>query len=62
MNSISVDEWCRLHRVSRANFYVLQQRGEGPRIFKIGRLTRISEAANAEWIAAREAASHEVAA
>jgi predicted DNA-binding transcriptional regulator AlpA len=62
MKSQSIDEWCKAHGLSRSFFYLLQQRGEGPRSFKVGRVTRISDAANAEWVAAREAASQSVAA
>jgi predicted DNA-binding transcriptional regulator AlpA len=60
--SFSVDEWCKAHGFSRAFFYLLQKRGEGPATFRVGRCRRISETANAEWIAAREAASRECAA
>lgn len=57
MKSLSVDEWCKSHGLSRSFFYALQARGEGPRTFKVGRCTRISEAANNEWLVAREAAT-----
>jgi predicted DNA-binding transcriptional regulator AlpA len=54
MRSFSVDEWCQLHGFSRAFFYKLEAKGEGPKSFKVGRCKRISEAAAVEWIAARE--------
>jgi predicted DNA-binding transcriptional regulator AlpA len=57
MRSYSVAEWCALHGFSRAFFYKLAARGEAPRWFKAGAATRISEAAAAEWLADREAAS-----
>ncbi len=55
MRSYSIDEWCKLHSLSRAFFYKLNKAGKAPRSFKVGAATRISEAANAEWLAAREA-------
>jgi excisionase family DNA binding protein len=55
MRSFSVDEWCQLHGFSRSFFYKLATQGEAPKTFKIGRCTRISEAAATEWMAAREA-------
>jgi predicted DNA-binding transcriptional regulator AlpA len=62
MKTFSIDEWCALHGFSRAFFYLLAKRGEGPRSFKIGRCHRISQTANDEWIAEREAAGKKVAA
>lgn len=61
MTSLSIDEWCKAHRFSRAYFYLLIKRGEGPRTYKVGRCRRISDTANAEWLAAREAASNTAA-
>ena len=55
MRSFSIDEWCALHGFSRSFFYKLAAQGEGPKPFKCGRCTRISEAAAIEWIASREA-------
>lgn len=55
MISYSIAEWCRMHGISRPIFYVLKKRGEGPQTFKVGRLTRISEAANRYWVASKEA-------
>jgi predicted DNA-binding transcriptional regulator AlpA len=57
MKSFTVAEWCSLHHISRAFFYKLASQGEAPKTFKIGTATRISEQANAEWIAEREATS-----
>lgn len=56
MKSFSISEWCAMHGLSRAFFYLLRDRGEGPRTFPVGSRVRISEAANNEWVAAREAA------
>jgi predicted DNA-binding transcriptional regulator AlpA len=62
MRSYSIDDWCKLHGLSRAFFYKLASQGEAPETFKVGRCTRITEQANAAWIAARQAASAEMAA
>lgn len=55
MRSFSIEEWCKLHEFSRPFFYKLQKQGEAPKTFNVGRCVRISEDANATWIAAREA-------
>jgi excisionase family DNA binding protein len=55
MLSYSIDEWCRLHGLSRAFFYKLKERGEAPATFQVGRLVRISEDANRYWMAQKEA-------
>ncbi len=62
MTSLSIDAWCQAHGFSRAYFYLLEKRGEAPKSFKVGRCRRITEAANLEWVHAREAASESVAA
>lgn len=62
MRSFSISEWCDMHGLSRAFYYILQARGEAPRTFPVGSRVRISEDANREWILAREAASNAVAA
>jgi predicted DNA-binding transcriptional regulator AlpA len=57
MRSFSIDEWCALHGISRPQFYILDKEGKAPKTFVIGqRRRRISEQANADWIAALEAA------
>lgn len=56
MRSFNIEQWCELHALSRSFFYKLVKEGNAPKTFKIGATTRISEAANNEWIAAREAA------
>lgn len=57
MGSLTINEFCAAHRISRGGFYLLQRNGEAPPTFKIGRAVRISEVAAREWVAAREAAS-----
>jgi predicted DNA-binding transcriptional regulator AlpA len=59
MKSLSIDQWCEAHGFSRAYFYLLTKRGEGPRTYKVGRCRRISDVANNEWVAQREAASQQ---
>jgi hypothetical protein len=45
----SIAEFCRAHRVSRAFFYVLQKRGEGPTVMKVGKRTLVSNHAAKDW-------------
>ena len=47
--SFSIKEFCELHAISRSFFYVLREKGEGPRLMKVGRRTLISAEAAAEW-------------
>lgn len=62
MQSYTIEQFCQRQNISRAYFYILANEGKAPRSFKLGRTTRISEAAVAEWIAAREAETAGVAA
>jgi predicted DNA-binding transcriptional regulator AlpA len=61
MRSYSIEEWCQMHSLSRAFFYKLASQGRAPESFKVGRITRITDEANREWIAARKATSQAVA-
>jgi predicted DNA-binding transcriptional regulator AlpA len=45
----TVDEFCRDNGLSRPMFYKLRRQGKAPRITKLGKLTRISAEAAAEW-------------
>ncbi len=54
--ALSVDQFCEAHHISRAYFYTLMKRGEGPRIMKVGKRRLISVEAAAAWRRAREAA------
>ncbi len=47
--SFSIQEFCKLHDISRSLFYVLREKGEAPRVMKVGRRTLISAEAAAEW-------------
>lgn len=54
MLSYLINEWCKMHGISRGFFYKLQKLGEAPQTFKVGSLTRISEDANRYWVQERE--------
>jgi hypothetical protein len=58
MASMTIDEWCKRHRISRSMYYKLKNSGKGPRTLDIGNVRRITEASDAEWVAAREAESN----
>ena len=45
----SVTQFCAVHSISRAMFYVLRKQGKGPRTMKVGRRTLISKEAAREW-------------
>ena len=47
--SLTVDEFCKAHGISRATFYELIKVGKGPATFKLGRLTRVSVEAERAW-------------
>lgn len=47
--SFSIKEFCELHAISRSFFYILREKGEAPRLMKVGRRTLISAEAAAEW-------------
>ena len=52
-----VSGFCREHGISRAHFYNLLKRGDGPVIMKVGRRTLISAEAAAEWRRRMEASA-----
>jgi predicted DNA-binding transcriptional regulator AlpA len=55
MTAMTIDDFCDRYRISKTCFYELRKKGGAPRVIKIGKCARITEAAAAEWIAAREA-------
>jgi predicted DNA-binding transcriptional regulator AlpA len=55
MKSLSINEFCALHGISPSLYFKISAAGEGPKTFKIGRRTLITESAAAEWVASREA-------
>ena len=48
-HSFSIKEFCELHAISRSFFYLLREKGEAPRLMKVGRRTLVSAEAAAEW-------------
>ncbi|MCK1691617.1 transcriptional regulator [Bradyrhizobium sp. 145] len=59
MISYTIDEFCNRHKFSRSTYYKLQRVGKGPRTMPVLDCVRISEEAEREWIAAREAESRQ---
>jgi predicted DNA-binding transcriptional regulator AlpA len=58
MKSFTITEFCKRHGYSRSYYYKLASMGRAPRSFNpAGGARRITEAAEAEWIAALEAES-----
>lgn len=55
----TIPGFCARHKLSRAMFYVLVDRGEAPRTYVVGKLRRISPEAEAAWVREREAAAAE---
>jgi hypothetical protein len=53
--SFTVAEWCEYRRLSRAMFYKLDLQGLAPRSYYVGAKRLISGAADAAWMAEREA-------
>ena len=45
----TVAEFCDDHRISTATFYRLMRQGDGHPVIKLGKATRISAEAAAEW-------------
>lgn len=52
--SYTINEWCALRRYSRAEFYRMRARGDGPDTIGQGRMTRILPSADAKWLKAQE--------
>lgn len=52
--TITVNEFCNMHSISRSMFYKLLKDGNAPRIMKVGRKTLISNDAAKEWQCAME--------
>jgi len=52
--SYTIDQWCKNRKVSRAMFYVLDQRNQAPRTHFVGKKRLISDQADRDWLRARE--------
>ncbi len=53
----SVDEFCRLHRISRASLYNYWTKGVGPVVMRVGARRLISAEAAEKWRRQREDAA-----
>ena len=53
--SYSIETWCKRHDVSRSTYYKLKAANKAPRTMEVLGCVRISEDADREWVAAREA-------
>jgi hypothetical protein len=49
LSAYTVDDFCKLNRISRSKFYELIQLGKGPHCFFIGIQRRISVESAAQW-------------
>jgi excisionase family DNA binding protein len=47
--AFSIDEFCKLHSISRAKFYLMLQSGEAPQTMQVGRRRLISQEAALRW-------------
>lgn len=54
---LTVSEFCKAAKISRATFYVLRREGKAPVNVKVGKRTLISRQSFENWIADLEAAS-----
>jgi hypothetical protein len=55
--SRTINQWCADRRVSRSTLYLMWREGRGPKFYRAGRAIRISEEADAAWLAESEAAA-----
>jgi hypothetical protein len=52
--SFTINQWCELRKYSRAEFYRMKARGDGPDTIGQGRMTRVTPGADAKWLKAQE--------
>jgi hypothetical protein len=57
--SYTVDEWCRLRKLSKSMFYKMLAQGLAPRTHNAGRKRLISPEADAAWMRQGEAEAAE---
>jgi hypothetical protein len=55
--SFTINEWLELRRYSRAEWYRMKARGDGPGTIGEGRMTRITPDADARWLRKQERGS-----
>jgi hypothetical protein len=48
--SFRINEWLALRKYSRAEWYRMRARGDGPDVIGEGRMTRITPEADAKWL------------
>jgi predicted DNA-binding transcriptional regulator AlpA len=53
--SKTIEQWCDAHSLSRAFFYKLEKQGKAPKTFNVGRLRRVSDEADRDWVRELEA-------
>jgi predicted DNA-binding transcriptional regulator AlpA len=53
--SLTINEFCAVEKLSRSQLYKLWHEGRGPRFYKIGNRPRISSEARREWRQSLEA-------
>jgi hypothetical protein len=52
--SYTINQWCELRKYSRAEWYRMRARGDGPATIGTGRMTRVTPAADARWLRKQE--------
>ncbi len=52
--SFTINEWLKLRRYSRAEWYRMKARGEGPNVIGEGRMQRITPESDARWLRQQE--------
>jgi hypothetical protein len=52
--AMTIDEFCSARRISKSFFYKLRAAGKGPRLLKLGTVSRITAEAAAEFDRAHE--------
>jgi hypothetical protein len=52
--SYTINQWCELRKYSRAEWYRMRARGDGPEVIGAGRMTRVTPAADARWLRTQE--------
>jgi predicted DNA-binding transcriptional regulator AlpA len=55
--AFSIDEFCKLHGISRATYYNLKKEGKGPREMAVNARKLISDESAADWRRQMEAAA-----
>lgn len=53
-NSSTIAEFCHRHNIGRTTYFAWQKAGLGPREIRVGRVVRIGNEAEREWIELRQ--------